>query len=280
MTFLTTTASNSGILPSEHAELITKPLTEQALAFNPALATTLTSEFHDIILPSIEKDVAAEWVREGEEISLDSPTMSETTLAFHKVAGLTAVSTEMAEDSQPQAAAIVGQSIARSLINKVNTAFLGDLAAPAPKGLESITENNVVAHSGRTTIENLDPFASAISLSISGGHQITGWIMNPMDALTIATLKESEGSNKRLTDSISTIEELPVFQHPAVPKGTAWGLDASGVYTGLRQDVTIVTGDQAYFTSDRLAIRATARIGFAFPDPRAVTRIELYNTTP
>lgn len=274
MSFLTTTASNSGILPSEYAGLITKPLTEQALAFNPALTTVLHSERHDIILPSIEEDVSSEWVNEGEEIALDDPTMSETTLGFHKVAGVTAVSSEMANDSTPQAATIIGQSISRSIIANVNKAFLGGLPAPAPQGLETVT--GVLSAINATATISLDTFALAVSMAEEQGHQLTGWIMNPTDAFSLTTMRESDTSQRRLLADANTIEGLPVFKHPAVPKGTAWGLDASGVYTGLREDVTLATASETYFTSDRIAIRTTARIGFAVPDPKSVVKLSLY----
>lgn len=279
MTFLTTTASNSGILPSEYAQLITKPLTELALPFQPALATKLTTSATEIILPSIESDVSAAWVAEGEEITPDDPTLDETAIKFSKVAGLSIVSREMANDSSPQAQEIIGQSITRSIIAQVNKAFLGNLPAPAPKGLASVTGvNQVLMTPGMGTIKNLDKFAAAVSLAEMTGRKITGWIINPTDAGTLALIKETEGSNKRLIESVATLEGLPVHIHADVPKGIAWGVDASYVYAALREDVELAISEQAYFTSDRVAIRATARIGYGFTDPKAITKIELYDT--
>jgi len=37
----------------------------------------------------------------------------------------------------------------------------------------------------------------------------------------------------------------------------------------------MAVNDSAYFTSDRIAIRASMRIGFGFPDQAAITRITL-----
>lgn len=277
MTFLTSTEGNGGILPTEYSALITKPLAEQALAFQPSLSTVMSGApgAHEIILPSIESDVDAAWVAEGEEITPDDPDMGETKLTFAKVAGLTIVSREMANDSSPQAQEIVGNSITRSIIKQINRAFLGNLEAPAPKGLASVAAINKVNGNG-ASIVNLDSFAHAVSLAATSGHALTGWALNPTDAATIATLKDSSESNRRLVESVTTLEGLPVFLNPNVPLGTAWGLDGTSIYTGLREDVELAVSDQAFFTSDRVAIRATARIGFAFPDASAITNVKLY----
>lgn len=278
MSFLTTNTGTGGILPPEFAALITKPLTEHALAFDPALATVMNTEGHEIIIPGIASDVSAAWVAEGAEITPDDPDMQETPIAFSKVAGLTIVSREMANDSSPQAQEIIGQSLTRSIIAQVNKAFVGNLAAPAPKGLASLTTASTVIGTDTGSVKSLDTFAMAVGLASNLGRNITGWIVNPTDATNIALIKESTGSQKRLIESTATLEGLPVFRNANVPAGTAWGLDASLIFTGLRSDVEVAISDQVYFTSDRVAIRATARIGFGFPVPDAVTKIELYTT--
>lgn len=275
MTFLTSIAGNGGILPPEYAGLITKPLTENALPFQSALATTLTTAKHELILPTLETDVSAAWVNEGEEIGTSLPTLSETKIVFGKVAALTPVSSEMAKDSSPEATELIGQSITRAIIAQVNKSFLGNLAAPAPKGLESVTGTNL-ALSMAPAITNLDIFIAAESQLELSGRTVTGWILNPSDAAAIAMLKDTADSNRRLVEDVNTITGKPVYRHASVPVGSAWALDANYLYTGLREDIEIAISDQVYFSSDRLAVRATARIGYGFTDPKAIAKVTLY----
>lgn len=275
MTFLTSAAGNRGILPAEYSELITKPITEQALPFRPELASMLTTNKHEIIIPTVETDAAAQWVAEGAEINPDDPTLSETKIQFAKVAALTVVSSEMAKDSSPEAQKIIGDSITRSMIARINEAYIRDMPAPAPKGLLSLTTANAV--STDTSLANLDIFTEAYGMALSFGRNLTGWLVNPTDRTTIARLKDQAGSNRKLLENPNIIEGLPVFPNHNVPLGTAWGIDARYNFTGLRQDVELAISEQAFFSSDRLAIRATARVGFGFTDPtQAIVRLQLY----
>ena len=54
-----------------------------------------------------------------------------------------------------------------------------------------------------------------------------------------------------------------------------WVLDPQWIKTVLREDVTLAVSYDSRFTSDRVALRATLRVGFAFPKPAALVRIDL-----
>ena len=41
----------------------------------------------------------------------------------------------------------------------------------------------------------------------------------------------------------------------------------------IRQDASVVTDSSVFFTSDRVAIRATLRVSFGFPYPLAITKV-------
>ena len=60
-----------------------------------------------------------------------------------------------------------------------------------------------------------------------------------------------------------------------VPAGQMWVLDPQWIKTVLREDVTLAVSYDSRFTSDRVALRATLRVGFAFPKPAALVRIDL-----
>jgi HK97 family phage major capsid protein len=50
-------------------------------------------------------------------------------------------------------------------------------------------------------------------------------------------------------------------------------IPASRVVVVLREDVTLAVDTSAYFSSDRIGIRATMPVGFAFAHPAAVVRL-------
>lgn len=60
---------------------------------------------------------------------------------------------------------------------------------------------------------------------------------------------------------------------PAVADGNSWALPTGRVVIGARQDATVETDRSAFFTSDRVAVRAVMRVAFAFPHPAAVVRV-------
>src|SRR5699024_11220610 len=103
-TRLTSAESNHGILPAEYSQLITVPVTEAALAFDDRVARTVRTAGREFRVPILVEDAAAAWTAEGEEISPTDPVLDEITVVPSKVAGLTIISRELAEDSSPPAA--------------------------------------------------------------------------------------------------------------------------------------------------------------------------------
>lgn len=271
MTFLSSSAGANSILPPAFGALITAPLAAQSIAFNPALATVVSTGSHTFSIPILKEDAGASWVAEGSEINPEDPVLSEIEITPSKVAGLTIISRELANDSAPEAQTIVGQGLARSIIARVDAAFIGNLAAPAPKGLGSIPAadadtwlNHSVVDTGGT-IANLDVFSEAVAVCEEAGGSITGWLMHPDDALALANLKDATGSNKPLLEDPRVIMGRPVVVSAKATPGVLWGIDASAVVTVLREDTELAVSDAPYFSSDRIALRATLRVGIGFP---------------
>lgn len=271
MTFLTSTSGNESILPPEFADLITGPVLGQSIAFHEAVATTVRTSAHQFNIPVLREDAGAEWVAEGSEIAPDDPQLDEVTVTPAKVAGLTIISRELAEDSSPDAQNIVGNSLARSIVNQVDKAFMGNLAAPAPKGLGAVAAADVVE-----TVElHLDAFTEAVGMAESKGANITAFIVHPNDAIQIANLKDADTSNRRLLDNPRIILDRPVLVNKHAVEGTIWAIPKADVFSVLREGTTLAKSDAAFFTSDRIAIRATSRIGFGFPYPENLVKISV-----
>lgn len=270
MTMLTTAQSNRGILPDEYGALITDPVAEAALAFQPSIAQRVTTSGKTFRVPVLVEDAAAAWTAEGEEISPTDPVLDEIEVTPAKVAGLTIISRELAEDSSPSAAEMVGASLARALTLQVDKGFMGNLPAPAAKGLGSITPTVV---SG--ALDSLDSLHEAKAAAAAEGGAPTVLLAHPTDLLALATLKDQADSNRALLADTTNVAGLPVVASRHATAGQLWLLDASQIVTVLREDVTLAVSHDSHFTSDRVALRATLRVGFAFPKPAALVRVDL-----
>lgn len=268
----------SGILrPEDVGPLIVQPIQEASVALQ--VCTLVQSQASEFRIPVIEADSAAEWTPEGAEITPSDPTVFEEIVRPQAVKGLTKVSTELSEDSSPEAAATVGQGLARSVARKIDTAFFGNTTTNGPDGLRSLGAVQIV--DAGSTFGNVDPFLEAISLLESVGSTATAFCASAATVLTLAQLKEQAGSNKPLlqpdpTQPVRrTIQGVPLWSLPAgvIADGTVWALDKAKVFAVMRRDVTLDVDPSFYFGSDSLAVRVTCRVGFGFPHEEAIVKV-------
>jgi hypothetical protein len=68
---------------------------------------------------------------------------------------------------------------------------------------------------------------------------------------------------------------VPLLTSTSVPttNNQVWGIPISFCYFVVRQDASVVSDSSVFFTSDRVAIRATLRCGFGFPHPASIVKI-------
>ena len=111
--------------------------------------------------------------------------------------------------------------------------------------------------------------------------EITAFVTSPATALALGTVKEygAVGSNKALLQADPTkpsarvINGVPLYVSPAVAADLVWAIPRQHSLFVLRQDATVVTDTSVFFTSDRVAIRATLRVTFAFPHPMSIVKV-------
>ncbi|WP_166501660.1 phage major capsid protein [Rhodococcus erythropolis] len=274
---LTSTAGVTSILtPDQVNALLIQPL--QNLAIATRVSTVVNVGTHGLRLPSVLEDPSAGWVAEGAEIPVSESDLGEIEVVPSKLAGLVVISNELAADSSPAALQVVGDGLVRDIQTKLDTAYFGNLAAPAAKGLASITTTTINAGAAWT---NTDPFAEAIAAAETKGVVITNFVANPADALLLAKVKKQTGSNEPLlgldatAPTARTIRGVPLLVSPAVLAGTVWAIPQSRSFVAIRNDTSVTTDASAFYTSDRTAIRATMRVGFGFPQPLGIVRINI-----
>ncbi|WP_271985305.1 phage major capsid protein [Pseudoclavibacter terrae] len=109
------------------------------------------------------------------------------------------------------------------------------------------------------------------------GTTITAFVTDASTALAIFKLRVEKDSNLPLLGMDATgpaarqVLGIP-HRDQRVADGTVWTLDASRALVIMRS--TIAVSNEAYFGSDSVAVRAIARVGFAFPSLRSLVEIQ------
>jgi len=277
MSLFTTTATVGGLLPDGYGPLVVQPaLDESVFAKVATIATTGSTEFR---IPIVATDPTASWVAEGAEITPSDPTLQELVVTPPKVAGLTIVSRELANDSDPAAANVVGAGLGRDIGRRIDQAAFAGLASPAPAGFTTLTGVQTYVNAG--AFANLDFAAEAISKAETVGATVTAFVTSPATALALAKLKEVSGSNVPVlgmdaTSATSrTILGVPLLVSQFVAANTLWAVDRSRVWLVVREDATVEADSSVFFTSDRVAVKATMRAGFGFVHPQSVVKVTI-----
>lgn len=272
------TSTGPGILsPEEVNELVVRPVSRMSVAYQVSQLIVIGS--HEYRFPILREDPAASWVAEGAEIPVDDPDITELTVTPKKVAGLTVVSREMANDSiNPGAQDIVGEALARDVARQVDVAYFGP-ATPTngPSGLGTLTG---IAEVNAGSITNTDPFAEGQSMAEDVGAAVSFWVASPSTVLHLSTLKqEATNSNLPLLQPDPTqptrrqILGVPLISSPAVDDVTIWGVPHAFSYVVQNDQPTLDVDASPFFTSDRVAVRTTLRVAFGHPHPAAVVKI-------
>lgn len=280
-----TQSANRAFLPEQIHPLIVQPVEAASIALQVAETVHTDTQVGSYRVPIVAADPTAQWVAEGEEIAPSAANLRETASAFYKVAGLTVITRELAEDTSPSAANLVGAGLARDIARKVDAAYFGsrvldEIPNPEqPAGLEDLAGINEI--DAGNAWANTDPFAEAVYAAEGTGATLRAFVANPADALLLAKVKKQTGSNEPLLGNDPTqatrrvIGGVPLLVSPGVEPGTVWGIPAGRTIAAIRSDVSLEIDRSVYFTSDRIAVKATMRIALLYPHAAAVQKITL-----
>lgn len=268
-----TTDNKIVLSPDTVHTLLVQPVTTESVASQ--VSTVITTATNTTRFPRLTADPTAAWTAEGEEIVPSDPTVDEVAVTPSKIAGLVVTTTEMTNDATTEAINEIGNGLVRQITNGIDSAFFGNLSAPAPAGLGSITPTELAVE----TLDNLDWAEEARAKAAGLGASITSFVAHPDDALTLAKLKESAGSARGLLQpdptapTNRTVAGVPLLTSNHVTKGQIWGIPEASVNVVVRDTAEVVADNSVFFTSDRVAIRATMRVGFGFTFEESIVRI-------
>jgi HK97 family phage major capsid protein len=96
---LTTGTAEPLLTPEQVESLLIKPVLAVSVALNPLCSRVLRPTAPSVRLPAVTADPTAAWVAEGAEIPISDLTTAEVDVVTRKVAGLSVVTSELAEDS-------------------------------------------------------------------------------------------------------------------------------------------------------------------------------------
>jgi HK97 family phage major capsid protein len=273
--------SNLGpiLTPEQVGELVIKPLIQESVAGQ--VLTSVTAGTHEYRIPVVTTDPSAAWTAEGAEIAVSDPDVDEVVVTPSKLAALTALSRELASDSNPAAANVIGQGIVRDLTRKVDQALFTASTTDGPGGIPGVSGVSTV--DAGTAYANVDAFSDAVFSAAQHNGTITAWVTNPDTAKTLAKVKQYDatGSNVPLLGADPTqpgrrqILGIPLLTSPYVDTtdNDVWGIAKSQSYMIIREKAEVESDTSAYFTSDRIGIRAILRVGFGFPNPPTLVKI-------
>lgn len=272
---VTNSTLQTGWTPEDYGKLLDNVIAEKSIAFQAGTKIVTGSE--SIRFPMLKGDPAVGWYAENTQITLTDPTTDELVITPKAVKGLTQISNEAADDSNPAVAEQIGKGLARNIAKKIDAAFFGNVVANGPSGLLSLTGINVV-DTGTLTLTTLDPFHQAKADALADGANLSVFILAPDVALALSKAKQGTASNVGLLDVNGvadgvTLAGVRVLVSTDVPAGNAWGLDGSQVLVVQRTGTKIERSKDAAFDYDAVQVRGTARVAFGFPNPAGVVRL-------
>ena len=264
------------VAPEQVAALITLPTVNASAAGAVADIVNITAP--SLRVPLLTELPTAQVIPEGAEYPLSTTSFGEVQVTPPKIGVADVLTRELADDSAPEAQRIFAAALAAALAVRVDAGFIGTDPVAGMPGLEQIAATAV---SAGTAWSSLDPLIDGLSVAETAGTHITTWLMNPADRLAFRKIKVSVGSVQTLLSpdatsaSIDGILGIPVITNPAVPAGTIYGIPRDRMMLVVRDAAEVATDKSIYFLSDRIAVKASVRIGWLCTDPKAVARIKL-----
>lgn len=218
-------------------------------------------------------DAAVAFVAEGVAPAIAEPAMAGCTVFTAKLSQVIAVSREQL--GQSRASELLTHSMSRAITNAANTAFMTQAApvGPAvspPAGLLNVA--GVTA--GGAIADDLDALTDTLAVLQSAGATPTHVLASPTAWASLSKFKSATGAATTLLGAgvqagERTIGGLPVIVTTALGTNKLLIVDKSAVISAVGQ-IQLAKSEDAYFSADVVALRATWRIGWNVVHPARI----------
>lgn len=272
---MTNTRANAApiLRPEEVRPLLLDPIARDSLA--AACSTVVYIDTPDLHVPTMADLDVADWIPEGEEIPLGDASFDGQTITPARLVGGSVLTKELAEDSNPEAARLIGESLARDLRRKLDASFFGTKGANTerPAGLLDLTGTTDVTPA--TAGDYLGAFLAAEQQASVIDSSTNLYVANPATAAAISEtiLTGTAGVQDMTAPAGRTILGVPFIASPLVAAGTIYGFNKASTLLVFRTDAEIERDDSVFFTSYRVAIRGRIRASWGFTRPESIIKI-------
>lgn len=271
---VTTPTSPQSWRPDQIAQFPAEDLIPDSLLLTAATKVgQVEGDAPSVRCPYVATDPDAGFVAEGTEITEGDPGLDEVVISTKKIASLVKVSREQV--AQEGAAERIAHSMSRSIASKLNAAFLANEADPT--GLLHVAGVETVGQ----LVDDLWALSDAVAEIEADGGQATNIICHPRDWGRLARIPAATDSNQSLLGDAAAaparqLAGLPVAVSPAMAEGSVLVVDQDEVCAAYG-NLLLARSEDAFFTSDSLAIRATLRAGWTVARP---SRVKILTTGP
>jgi HK97 family phage major capsid protein len=264
-------------LPTDFGEMLNRVVASKSVAAQAS--TPFSTDKQKVGFPLFVANPSVGWYSELDEITPADGDTDEVVIEPKKTAGLTLLSNELADDSDPAIADQIGSALADQIAKAIDVAYFANTTAKSYGGL--LSKSYTAVDSAGPALTNLDKFVSARYAAEAHGAKLTHWLIDPSVAEALSLLKKlSSGSNESLLQFVEdgiTIAGLPVITTTDVDAATlAWGVDRSQQRLVTRKGTSVERFES--ITNDGKWVRAISRIGWDTLNPAGIVRI--WDATP
>lgn len=228
-------------------------------------------------VPKMNGEVTSYYVGEGQEITASDMAFGLVRLEAKKLAALTAISSELNEDSVISVAEVIARSVASKFAyDEDNAGFNGD-GTSTYGGIEgaagALAAGAIVTATAVTTVAGLTmtPYENAVGkLKEYPGIRPAWFVHKNTWANSMQRLLNALGGNSN--SDVAGGAPMTFLGYPVVTTQVLYnGAGATGAifgyfgdlsmtsYIGRRRGMTMAADSSVYFTKDQIAIRATQR---------------------
>jgi len=282
-----TTATGGAMVPEELVGSLINLLEVYGVARRNARVVTMGSDQQK--WPKIDSELTVYAPGEAGTITASDPSLSNVNLVAKKLATLTKVSSELAEDSLLDVGKIVGESIARAVAKAEDQCFfLGDGTSTyyGYTGLAGAFGDITPAGAGSAAGGLVTASGNAWSeITIGDIRQLVSVMPNEFDMgakfycsrmfyfqILVPLLETSGGAFGASKSEMERANSLTFYGYPVelvsvMPTTEAnsqlclyFGDLSMGAYMGMRRNLEIAQSKDAYFDTDEIGIRGTERV--------------------
>ena len=246
-----------------------------ALVLNSLVATkgpVISGDAPSARLAFVSEDVAANIVKEGQQIAEGDPALSELIVRTSKIAVLSNMSNESYESAV--ASSLVTESARRAVTKKADAVLLANAVTEGqPTGLANL-EGIVTIAGGKYA--DLNPILEAIGSVAANGATPTALVMNYATWTQLLKLTAKDGRSLISPDVANAAQPVlfgvPVVLNAAAPADSVLVLDAAEIVASYSAVTNAVSTD-ALFAYDSVQIRLTMRLGFGVIRPNRIAKV-------